>query len=82
MDAQIQQLANTAGALTNGTMSMDQAINAAATSHDESFPLSGCSKDCIKNQLENYYNQACPGTRPKALGTTNGAQVGPDVGRD
>jgi hypothetical protein len=82
MDEQIQKLANTPGALTNGTMSMDQAIDAAAKSHKEAFPLSKCSSKCIKNQLENYYKQACPGTRPKALGTTNGKPVSPTVGNN
>jgi Domain of unknown function (DUF4150)/GHH signature containing HNH/Endo VII superfamily nuclease toxin 2 len=86
MDEQIQNLANIPagkpGALVNSTMSMDQAIDAAAKSHKESFPLSRCSTECIKNQLKSYYDKACPGTRPKALGTTDGKPVVPDTGRD
>lgn len=74
MDKEVDLLAK-GGKLQNGTMSMAQAIDAAATSHKESFPASNCSKECIKNQLESYYNKACPGTRPKALGTTNGKPV-------
>jgi hypothetical protein len=82
MDEQIQKLANTPGALENSTMSMDQAIDAAVRSHQESFPLSRCSEECIREQLENYYEEVCPGTRPKALGTTNGTPVSPTVGNN
>jgi Domain of unknown function (DUF4150)/GHH signature containing HNH/Endo VII superfamily nuclease toxin 2 len=82
MDKQIKNIADIpAGmpeALQDGTMSMDQAIEAAAKSHQESFPASKCSKECIKNQLESYYKKACPGTRPKALNTTNGKPVTPE----
>jgi hypothetical protein len=50
----------------DGTMSMDDAIDAAADSHKEAFPLSRCSKKCIKAQLAAYY-AICRGSRAKAV---------------
>lgn len=47
----------------DGSMSMDDAIDSAAKSHKEAFPLSGCSAECIRSQLEAYYAM-CRGARP------------------
>lgn len=47
----------------DGSMSMTDAVDAAAKSHKEAFPLSGCSMECIREQLESYYKM-CSGTRP------------------
>jgi len=47
----------------NGTMELDTAITAAAESHSAAFPRSGCSEKCIKAQLYDYYQKACPGAR-------------------
>ena len=76
MDKEVGTLARN-GKLQNGTMSMDQALDAAAKSHAEAFPLSRCSKDCIRAQLESYYK--CPGARPKAV-DKNGGAVTPSAG--
>ena len=46
-------------AIENGEMGMDTAIETAAESHKRAFPLSGCSKKCIENQLKDYYNKHC-----------------------
>ena len=50
----------------DGSMSMKDALDAAADSHGEAFPLSKCSKKCIRAQLESYYN-ACKNSRPKMV---------------
>lgn len=76
MDGNIGVLARN-GKLDNGTMSMAQAIDAAADSHAEAFPLSRCSKKCIRAQLESYYD--CPGARPKAVDKMGNPQA-PDEG--
>ncbi len=52
---------------SNGKMSMTDAIDAAAESHTETFPLSGCGKDCIKAQLEDYYKGLCPDSKVNAV---------------
>jgi len=41
------------------TMGLDMTIEAAAQSHSAAFPFSGCSKNCIKAQLENHYKKSC-----------------------
>jgi hypothetical protein len=51
----------------SGKMSMTDAIDAAAESHTETFPLSGCGKDCIKAQLEDYYGGLCPNAKVNAV---------------
>jgi hypothetical protein len=51
----------------DGTMSLSDAIDAAADSHAEAFPLSKCSKKCMKAQLESYYNSMCRGARAEAV---------------
>ena len=66
MDRRVKGLAD-AGKLLNGTMSLEQAIEAAVESHHSAFFASKCSKQCIKAQLESYYNQMCRGSRPKAV---------------
>ena len=45
---------------------MDDAISYAADSHKDAFPLSNCSRACIKEQLDNYYKM-CRGARPKMV---------------
>lgn len=50
----------------DGTMSMDDALDAAADSHAEAFPLSRCSKKCIRAQLESYY-KTCRNARPSMV---------------
>lgn len=50
----------------DGTMSMEDALEAAATSHQRAFPLSKCSKACIRAQLDAYY-QTCRNARPKMV---------------
>ena len=50
----------------DGSMSMDDAISAGADSHKEAFPLSNCSRACIKEQLDNYYKM-CRGARPQMV---------------
>lgn len=50
----------------DGSMSMKDALDAAVDSHAEAFPLSKCSKKCIRAQLESYYN-VCKNSRPKML---------------
>lgn len=65
MDAALRVGANKA----NGTISMDGAINAAVASHMAAFPLSKCSPDCIKAQLEAYYKdpKRCPNAQLPAV---------------
>ena len=50
----------------DGRMSMDDALDAGADSHKDAFPLSGCSKECIRAQLESYYAM-CRGARPQMV---------------
>jgi hypothetical protein len=50
----------------DGSMSMDDAIDSAADSHKDTFPLSNCSRACIREQLDNYYKM-CRGARPKMV---------------
>lgn len=54
----------------NGTMSMDDALDAATNSHESAFPLAGCSKKCIRAQLESYY-KVCGNVRPKMLNASS-----------
>lgn len=51
------------------TISMNDAIEAAVSSHQASFPLSRCKESCIRAQLKKYYEELCPG-----------AQVGASLG--
>lgn len=48
----------------DGTMSLDEGLDAAAESHEKAFPLSKCSKKCIRAQLDSYYKSMCRGARP------------------
>lgn len=66
MDKEVRLLAK-GNKLQNETMSTEQAIDAAAKSHKEAFPLSRCSAKCIRAQLEAYYGQMCRGGRLKAV---------------
>ncbi|RSZ56977.1 hypothetical protein EJB06_21885 [Massilia atriviolacea] len=53
---------------SDGSMSMSDALNAGAKSHQEAFPLSKCSYKCIRAQLAAYYNEVCGGNaRPKMM---------------
>ena len=78
MDEQVQGLAD-AGKAPAGKMTMDDTINAAVKSHEEAFPASRCSADCIRNQLNSYYNGKCPGASPSAV-DKNGNQTKPRSG--
>lgn len=51
----------------DGSMSMDDALEAAAQSHENAFPLSRCDKKCIRAQLDAYYKKACGAGRPKSV---------------
>lgn len=78
MDREVGNLAK-AGKIPNGTMTPDQAIEAGANSHKEAFPASGCSKACIKAQLQSYYGQMCRGGSLSAV-DKNGNPVVPGRG--
>ena len=67
MDKEVRTLARNGKLGANGTMSLEQAIEAAVQSHHSAFFASKCSKQCIKAQLESYYNQMCRGSRLKAV---------------
>jgi len=58
-----EKLAKEGKIAPDGTMSMNDALDAAADSHAEAFPLSRCSKKCIRAQLESYY-RTCRNARP------------------
>ncbi|MET0026288.1 MAG: hypothetical protein ABW101_01520 [Candidatus Thiodiazotropha sp.] len=61
-----QELVKAGKISADGTMSMDDAIGAAAKSQKETFPESRCSEDCIRAQLEGYYDQ-CKNANPNML---------------
>ena len=61
-----EKLAMKGKVASDGSMSMNDALDAAANSHKEAFPLSQCSKKCIRAQLDAYY-KACRGARPKMV---------------
>lgn len=48
------------------TLSLDEAISLAVKSHQSAFPMSGCSSECTRKQLESYYFNACKDARPVA----------------
>lgn len=79
MDKEVGILTKNGKVAPDGTMSVDDAIDAAANSHAEAFPLSKCSKKCIKAQLEAYYAQTCRGSRLKAV-DKRGDPHKPDTG--
>jgi len=56
------------GRVQNEMMDLNAAIDAAAESHHQAFPRSGCSKKCIKAQLNDYYGKACHGAQFVAVG--------------
>ncbi len=62
MDDEVSKLA--VKGESNGTMSMDQAIDSAVRAHKKAFPYAGCSNECIRAQLEAYYKKLCPNARP------------------
>lgn len=61
-----EKLSDKGKVAADGSMSMDDAVNAGADSHKDAFPLSNCSKACIKEQLDNYYKM-CRGARPQMV---------------
>ncbi|MPM15927.1 hypothetical protein SDC9_62301 [bioreactor metagenome] len=79
MDEIVRSLARRGKIASDGTMSVEDAIDAAAASHARAFPFSKCSKKCIKAQLESYYLQMCRGGRIKAI-DKNGSPVGGEDG--
>ena len=58
MDDQLDN-AQLKGKIVNDKISLDDALDAAANSHMKAFPLSLCSKKCIRSQLDDYYKTAC-----------------------
>lgn len=76
MDRQVAALSRN-GRLSDGSMSMDQAIDSATRSHQEAFPASRCSADCIRAQLKAFYESACRNGRFKAV-DKHGSAVGSD----
>ena len=48
---------------TGDGVPMEAVREAALDSLEQTFPLSMCSKDCIEQQLKNYYNQACESSK-------------------
>jgi len=78
MDREVAALARR-GQLQGGTMSVDQAIDAATRSHQQAFPASRCSSACIRAQLDSYYKSICRNSRLKAVDKQGGA-VGGDSG--
>ncbi|MDQ1918741.1 PAAR-like domain-containing protein [Massilia pseudoviolaceinigra] len=58
----------------DGTMSMDDALDSATRSHQEAFPLSGCSPKCIRAQLESYY-KLCKNGRPTMVNANSRTTV-------
>lgn len=62
MDDEITRLVKE-NKLTNNTMSMQQAIDAAVRSHKKTFPYADCSNKCIRAQLESYYLPMCKDAR-------------------
>ncbi|MEM9383902.1 MAG: PAAR-like domain-containing protein [Pseudomonadota bacterium] len=43
----------------DGDIAYDDARDAAIRAHRDTFPLSFCSADCLREQLDNYYDKAC-----------------------
>ena len=60
-----------------GEIGMDDLIETAANSHQETFPLSRCCKKCIKAQLEDFYNKHCKNAKGRAAGKT-GDEIKPE----
>lgn len=76
MDREVGLLANI-GKVTSGSMSLEQAIDAAVKSHREAFPASRCKTSCIKAQLDGYYKSKCKNARLNAR-NKNGGEIRPD----
>jgi hypothetical protein len=62
-------------------ISMDDAIKAAAASHQDAFPLSRCRPGCIVAQLRDYYDRLCPNAKVNAV-RQFGQPVQPGAGSD
>lgn len=70
-------LAQNGKVASDGRMSMDDALDAAAKSHEDAFPLSRCDKKCIRAQLDAYYKNACGAGRPKMVNSQSKAATPP-----
>ena len=64
MDGALEK-ASEKGKIINDKISLDDALDAAADSHMKAFPLSLCSKKCIRSQLDDYYKNACSQSNPQ-----------------
>lgn len=64
MDTALKKAAND-GKIVNDKISLDDALEAATDSHMKAFPLSLCSKKCIRSQLDDYYKKACNQKNPQ-----------------
>lgn len=80
-DIALQQKAENKKVDGNGKMSLNEIIDVAAESHTETFPLSGCGKDCIKAQLEDYYGHLCPNAKANAV-NQNGKTITDEEGQE
>lgn len=56
---------------TNKTISYEDARDAAVTSHVKTFPLSGCSQDCLKSQLDKYHKDRAKCTDNSTLNVSD-----------
>ncbi len=64
----------------DGSMSMSDALDAAARSHQAAFPFSKCSFDCIRAQLAAYYDKVCGANdRPKMVNAQGKLATPPGV---
>ena len=52
------------GSLDGNKISYKDARDAAIKAHRDTFPMSFCSADCLRAQLDKYYNKACDNHDP------------------
>jgi hypothetical protein len=65
----------------DGTLSLDDGIDAAVESHTLAFLASGCDPQCTRAQLEAYYKQIrCPGNARVRMVGTDGKPARPTPG--
>jgi hypothetical protein len=84
-DGQLRELNKDEKIGADGTMSMNDAVKAAAASHQDAFPLSRCRPGCIIAQLREYYDRLCPNARVNAVlqdGTPAHTPINPNGGFD
>ncbi len=80
MDGALEK-ASEKGKVINDKISLGDALDAAADSHMKAFPLSLCSKKCIRSQLDDYYKNACSQSNTQlSAKDKNGAPIKPDTG--